>query len=240
MDKPEKDIDLLGILIHDMGNALRIAVMRTHEAANESHPSRANQKASLAYAACRDAEAILKRARFLWEMKTKSQLPNKELVSLRTLANTISEIADILAKVTSKKNSFVLDIQALSSASNLSFEANLEAIAQAVWSIAENAFLYSFAGERIVIKASIRQSRELIISVTNRGVEIRPEEIDRCTQLGWRGRSAKLVNSGHGLGLWVVARIMESHSGSFQLSSAKGITTATLIIPLNQSRDGQQ
>lgn len=233
MDKLDIDIDLLGALIHAMRNALRIAVMRTREAANEPHPSRANQKVSLAYAACRDAEATLKNVQSLWEMKTKSRLPNKKQVSLRALANTISEMADILAIVSSKKNPFVLDIQALSSASDLSIEANLEAIAQAIWNTADNALRYSFAGERIVVKAMIMPSRELIISVTNRGIEISPEEIDKCTQLGWRGRNAEFVNSGQGLGLWVVARIMETHGGRLQLLSTNGVTTASLIIPIH-------
>lgn len=233
MDKPDIDIDLLGALIHAMRNALLIAVMSTREAANEPDPSRANQKASLAYAACRDAEAQLKNAQFLWEMKTKRRPPDKEQISLKVLANTISEMADILANVCAKKNPCFLAIQALSSAPNLSIEANLEAMSQAIWSIADNAFRYSFAGERIVIKAITTPSRELIISVTNRGIEIRPEEIDKCTQLGWRGRNAEFVHSGVGLGLWVVARIMETYGGRLQLSSTNGVTTASLSIPIH-------
>lgn len=233
MDTLETDIDLLGHFIHAMRNALRVAVIRTREVANESHPSRAKQKAALAYAACQDAEATLKKAQFLWEMKTRSLLPTKERVSLRALADTISQTADILGDVFPKKNPLILDIQALSAAENLCIEANLDLLGQAIWHVAENALRYSFAREPIVVKAVIVRSRELKISVTSRGLEILPAEIDKCAQLGWRGRNAELVNSGQGLGLWVVARIMEIHGGRLRLSSTKGVTTASLVIPLH-------
>jgi hypothetical protein len=108
MDTVEIDIDLLGHFIHAMRGTLRVAVIRTREVANESHPSRAKQKAALAYAACHDAEATLKKAQFLWEMKTRSRQPTKERVSLRALADTISQTVDILGEISSNKNSVVL------------------------------------------------------------------------------------------------------------------------------------
>jgi signal transduction histidine kinase len=94
----------------------------------------------------------------------------------------------------------------------------------------DNAIRYSDQVNWIAISAC-RIDSHVIIEVRDRGIGIPPTEIDAVQRKFVRGSQTR--NSGTGLGLTIVTRIMNDHSGRFRLSSEVGTgTTAILEFPV--------
>jgi len=69
------------------------------------------------------------------------------------------------------------------------------------------------------------------ISVTDHGLGIDAEELERVTGRFIRGRSAS--GPGSGLGLSIVNQIARDHGGALRVESVKGAgTTAVIVLPV--------
>ena len=95
--------------------------------------------------------------------------------------------------------------------------------------LADNAIRYSADGTRITVAVTADQER-CAISVTDAGIGIPEDEIERVMRRFHRGSNAR--PGGSGLGLAIVHRIVRDHGGALSIRSVLGAgTTVEVTIP---------
>src|SRR5262245_45556492 len=106
-------------------------------------------------------------------------------------------------------------------------------VAEALANLVENAAKYSPAGSAIFVRARVERD-ELIISVTDHGPGIAPDEVSRIFDKFYRGRRpARRVSEGTGMGLAITRGIVEAHGGRISVESTPGQgSTFTIAIPV--------
>jgi signal transduction histidine kinase len=104
---------------------------------------------------------------------------------------------------------------------------------QALFNLVSNAIQFTPAGGTIILSAE-RTEDEMLLSVTDTGIGIAPEDQERVFQRFERG-DPNARESGTGLGLALVKSLVELHGGTVDLESAQGQgTKATCHLPLNR------
>lgn len=108
--------------------------------------------------------------------------------------------------------------------------ADRTSIILALDNLIDNAMRYSGQSREMAIVGRA-QNGSVEIAVSDRGVGIGPDELERVKGRFARGRSAE--GHGSGLGLAIVNRIVSDHGGSLRIDSVKNDgTTATVALPL--------
>ena len=103
---------------------------------------------------------------------------------------------------------------------------------QALFNLVSNAIQFTPAGGTILLSAE-RTDNEMLLSVSDTGIGIAPEDQERVFQRFERG-DPSARESGTGLGLALVKSLIELHGGSVRLESAPGQgTKACCHLPLN-------
>lgn len=101
---------------------------------------------------------------------------------------------------------------------------------RAIQNVLVNAYKYSVRGPVTIVVES-RESA-VAISVTDQGIGMTPEQLERVGERFYRADSSGTV-LGTGLGMSLVKEIMALHHGGVEISSAPGQgTTVTLVFPL--------
>jgi PAS domain S-box-containing protein len=103
---------------------------------------------------------------------------------------------------------------------------------RAISNLAENALRYTEQGE-ITIR-SVLDDNGIYVSVTDSGIGIDADELERIFDRFFRARTAvgRRVQ-GTGLGLAIVKSVVDQHGGTIAVESQPGVgTTFTLILPL--------
>jgi signal transduction histidine kinase len=104
---------------------------------------------------------------------------------------------------------------------------------QALFNLVSNAIQFTPAGGTIVLSAE-RTDDEMLLSVTDTGIGIAPEDQERVFQRFERG-DPNARESGTGLGLALVKSLVELHGGSVKLESAPGQGTKAICrLPFNK------
>lgn len=114
--------------------------------------------------------------------------------------------------------------------------ADADAIEQAILNLLSNAMKYSGQGREIGLRLD-RQNGDAVISVTDMGLGIPSDEHARIFEKFYRvaGRERQLI-PGTGLGLTLVAHVVEAHGGRVTVRSAPGDgSTFSIVLPLCQS-----
>lgn len=105
-------------------------------------------------------------------------------------------------------------------------------IEQILNNLVSNAIKYSPAGGEVLVRVE-RQTEHVIISVSDRGLGISPEEQPRLFEPFRRAGSSASGIPGMGLGLFVCRRIAEAHGGRIELESEPGNgSTFRVLLPL--------
>ncbi len=116
---------------------------------------------------------------------------------------------------------------------------NTSLIEQAIVNLIDNAIKYSNEGSDIVISAN-KSDQKIIISVSDQGIGIPREHLDRIFERFYRvdkARSRKL--GGTGLGLSIVKNIVATHNGQVFAESEPGKgSTFKIILPEKQAFQG--
>ncbi len=118
-------------------------------------------------------------------------------------------------------------------------------ITQVLQNLMDNAVKYAERGTTISVRTSKAQSipkhryydvdegEAIEISVSNKGVSIAPEDLERLTERFYRLQEHKNKNiKGTGLGLSIAAQIIKRHRGNMLISSENGLTTFKVFLPL--------
>nr|WP_277627242.1 heavy metal sensor histidine kinase [Burkholderia stabilis] len=102
---------------------------------------------------------------------------------------------------------------------------------RAVSNLASNALEHADAASTIELVVSV-QAGYAVVEVTNRGVAIPPEQVDRIFERFYRIDSSRHGAARNaGLGLAIVKSIMELHRGKVEVASRDGRTTFALYFP---------
>jgi len=80
------------------------------------------------------------------------------------------------------------------------------------------------------------------VRIAFRGKSIPISREDACSvgKRGWRGREARMRSAeGHGIGLWMAARIMKAHHGRLEVlpTDADGYNEMRLVFPVVRPRE---
>jgi len=102
---------------------------------------------------------------------------------------------------------------------------------RAVSNLASNALEHAEAASTIELAVSTQRGYA-VVEVTNRGVAIPPEQVERIFERFYRIDSSRHGAARNaGLGLAIVKSIMELHRGKVEVASRDGRTTFTLYFP---------
>ncbi len=91
-----------------------------------------------------------------------------------------------------------------------------------------------FSADRLPVHLTVgTRSDQAIIEIRDSGIGIPPDEQAQVFDLFYRASNAQF-QSGHGLGLAVVQRVIDLHGGAIHMDSVPGQgTTVTLSLPVN-------
>ncbi|MGI6032008.1 MAG: HAMP domain-containing sensor histidine kinase [Coriobacteriales bacterium] len=165
------------------------------------------------------------------------------LLHLNRLENGTVEVKRELVDVSDLVNDLTLTNEALVESSGLTFVSEIEPeikiigdhdlVMQAVANLLSNAVRYTPEGGTITLRAR-RIEGNASISVTDTGVGLAKEDLDKVFSRFWRADSARSnISGGLGIGLALVKEVADQHSGSVSVESVLGEgSTFTINIPL--------
>jgi signal transduction histidine kinase len=116
----------------------------------------------------------------------------------------------------------------------INVEIDPDLLEQAISNLLDNAAKYSFPNTRIDIGWGLTRGDRFHLTVLNKGLTIRAEEVRTCRDRGWRGSmAAATTGEGSGIGLWIVDNIMQAHNGELVVipTTANGMTEIKLVFP---------
>lgn len=164
-----------------------------------------------------------------------------DLISLNRVDTTKNILRDKKVMVTDLKNQILSSLSSLRLKKDISFEFNIDSkknilgsfleVYSALENLVSNAFRYTEKGS-ISINWSIIKGQG-ILSVTDSGIGISKEHLNKITDRFYRVDNDRSRNSGGtGLGLAIVKSIMDHHNGSIEIKSdmSKG-STFSLVFP---------
>jgi signal transduction histidine kinase len=93
-------------------------------------------------------------------------------------------------------------------------------VAEALSNLIENAAKYSPPGSEIILEAGLKDD-QLLISVTDEGAGVAPEERSRLFEKFYRGTHPQ-PNGGTGMGLAIARGIIEAHDGRVWVENRSG------------------
>jgi two-component system sensor histidine kinase KdpD len=107
-------------------------------------------------------------------------------------------------------------------------------IVTALRQLVDNAIKYSDPGTAITISAAA-EDHEILISVHNEGLAIRPEDRERIFDRFYRSPGTEHRAAGTGLGLSITKKIAEAHQGRVWAGAGEQGTAFFFAMPLNHS-----
>ncbi|MBO0799800.1 MAG: ATP-binding protein [Blastocatellia bacterium] len=114
-------------------------------------------------------------------------------------------------------------------------------IAEALTRVVENAAKYSPHGSKILVRGRL-DGNQLMVSVTDQGPGIAPDETDRVFDNLYRSTLPNIhSNHGAGMGLAIARGMIEAHGGKIRVESSPG-HGATFIfeLPVEYSRASEE
>ncbi len=111
-------------------------------------------------------------------------------------------------------------------------------VRRAISNLVSNAIRHTLPGSPIGINIETSAGRS-ILSVSNQGDTIKPEDIDRIFDRFYRAEKARTHpgSDGTGLGLSITRAIMLAHAGQIKVTSNDGVTVFSLIFSGNEPDD---
>lgn len=106
---------------------------------------------------------------------------------------------------------------------------------QVIQNLVSNAVKYSPQGGKVVVTVSDNPPDGIIVSVSDQGMGIPPDQMDKLFQKFSRVNSAQTQDiKGAGLGLWICREVVQAHGGKIWIESEVGKGT-TMKFTLNKA-----
>lgn len=114
---------------------------------------------------------------------------------------------------------------------------DVDLLEQALSNVLDNAGKYSFDNSQVRIFGGLTGSGRFHVTVSNRGLPIRSQDVARCVQRGWRSQEAEwTTGEGSGIGLWIVDNILKAHGGDLVIApTVRSQTEVKLVFPLRHT-----
>ena len=228
----ERDIKLERRLTSDVAHELRtplMAIMATVEAIQDgilpADEERLENIVSESRRLSRLVDAMLHLSR-LENGKTKF---NPESVNVVAMVASIVAVQETLFKENNRTLTFVDKTPE----GNCFVDIDSDMIREALTNLLSNAIRYTDDGGHVTITVSIDDT-DAVISVTDDGMGIAPEDIPQTFSRFWRAEeSRERASGGLGVGLAITKEIMDRHNGTISVESELGKgTTFSLYLPL--------
>ena len=149
--------------------------------------------------------------------------------------NAVAMVASLVAvqETLFKENNRTLTFVDKTPEGNCFVDIDSDMIREALTNLLSNAIRYTDDGGRVVITVSIDDT-DAVISVTDDGMGIAPEDIPQTFSRFWRAEeSRERASGGLGVGLAITKEIMDRHNGTISVESELGKgTTFSLHLPL--------
>jgi two-component system, OmpR family, sensor histidine kinase SenX3 len=159
---------------------------------------------------------------------------NSQIVSLKHVIEEAIYQSKVRAEKRHVEINFVCE-------EDIEFFGDRKQLVMAISNLVENAINYS--PERTTVNVLLKKNEEIAeITITDQGVGIAEEDIDRIFERFYRVDSARSRETGGtGLGLSIVKHVISNHGGDVQVWSVLGTgSTFTVLLPLNQTKEEQQ
>jgi signal transduction histidine kinase len=148
-------------------------------------------------------------------------------LELVNVSDLVEDTVDLYRHVAEEKRIVV----ATAAAPNLWLTADRSRLRQVLANLLDNAIKYTAPSGRVEVKAQ-QQAGTVLISVTDTGIGLTPDEVPRIWDRLYRGDQSR-SERGLGLGLSLVRAVVQAHGGESEVSSAIGIgSTFTISFPL--------
>ena len=149
--------------------------------------------------------------------------------------NVVAMVASLVAvqETLFKENNRTLTFVDKTPEGNCFVDIDSDMIREALTNLLSNAIRYTDDGGHVVITVSI-DDNDAVISVTDDGMGIAPEDIPQTFSRFWRAEeSRERASGGLGVGLAITKEIMDRHNGTISVESELGKgTTFSLHLPL--------
>jgi two-component system sensor histidine kinase SenX3 len=159
---------------------------------------------------------------------------NSQIVSLKNVIEEAIYQSKVRAEKRHVEINFVCEEE-------IEFFGDRKQLVMAISNLVENAINYS--PERTTVNVVLKKNEEIAeITITDQGVGIAEEDIDRIFERFYRVDSARSRETGGtGLGLSIVKHVISNHGGDVQVWSVPGTgSTFTVLLPVNQTKEEQQ
>ena len=149
--------------------------------------------------------------------------------------NVVAMVASIVAvqETLFKENNRTLTFVDMTPEGNCFVDIDSDLIREALTNLLSNAIRYTDDGGHVVITVSIDDT-DAVISVSDDGMGIAPEDIPQTFSRFWRAEeSRERASGGLGVGLAITKEIMDRHNGTISVESELGKgTTFSLHLPV--------
>ena len=102
---------------------------------------------------------------------------------------------------------------------------------QAVEILLDNAQKYAHSGTEVWLRLERRGKGHCLLSVTDTGDPIAPEDLPHLFERFYRADKARARNGSYGLGLAIAKQVTEAHRGRISCESREGVTKFSLLLP---------
>jgi two-component system, OmpR family, sensor histidine kinase SenX3 len=156
---------------------------------------------------------------------------NSQIVSLKHVIEEAIYQSKVRAEKRQVEINFVCE-------EDIEFFGDRKQLVMAISNLVENAINYS--PERTTVNVLLKRNEEIAeITITDQGVGIAEEDIDRIFERFYRVDSARSRETGGtGLGLSIVKHVVSNHGGDVHVWSVPGTgSTFTVLLPLTQNEE---
>ena len=105
---------------------------------------------------------------------------------------------------------------------DLNIVADEALLSRALDNLLDNARKYGGGPQSPIRVRAAREGPDAVLSVSDSGAGIPPDELERIFDPFYRGTTARARESGFGLGLALARRIVEAHGGTIRASNVDG------------------
>jgi PAS domain S-box-containing protein len=138
---------------------------------------------------------------------------NKEVFCVNDLVKEIVEDTQLVAV----NHKIIIE-----QSSRVNVTADRERIAQVITNFLNNAVKYSPGTDKVIVDITTAGNK-ITVSITDKGVGIKPEEHQKIFERFYRAKSnASIPFSGFGIGLYISAEIISRHQGEIGVRSEEG------------------